>query len=127
MGIDLNQIKDVFIKEDPFALNEKMNNLQVEKFEWFKEYARAGDNVARLRAIIQDNLRANYSSAIDGTKKNASMEALELWICAKDITLGTIWKKYIEEKEKKEVASRILTTLEADLSALQSRANIFKQ
>ena len=126
--MDIKDSMEVFIKEDPFSLNEKMETIQQIKFGWFKKYAKAGEDVAQDRALIQSCLQNNYSEAIGNTKKNASMESLEAWACANKMEeYPDIWADYIKAKENLLVASRILTTLEADLSSLQTRCRIFEK
>ena len=135
--MEIDNMKEVFIKEDPFQLNKKMETIQQIKFEWFKRYAKAGDVVAEYRSLIQSALVYNYSEAIEGTKKNASMETLEAFVCTIEkpktseefifCDMKIVWKKYVRAKEELSTASRVLTTLEADLSALQTRCRIFEK
>lgn len=126
-SLTLPELKDIFVDEDPYELNKKMEMVQREKMEVLKAMIQVGSIVAKNRGIIHSFLRRNYRSAVAGTKKNAGMEALELWAGAQNETIGTAFDLYVHYKEKYSVLDKIRTSLESDLSGLQSRSNIFKE
>lgn len=126
-ALTLPDLKDIFVKEDPFELNRKMELVQKEKMDVLRAMIQVGGIVAKNRGILHKYLRSNYKMAIANTKKNAGMEALELWAGAQDEEVGLAYDLYVHYKEKYHTMDKIRMSLESDLSGLQSRSNIFKE
>lgn len=127
MSIDEIELRDVFTKEDPFALNVKMNDVQVEKQKVLQAVMGAGSIIAVNRRKIHAYLRSNYRQALEENKKNAGMETYELWASAQSDDLKQCYEAYIQAKEDYNYLTGVMRSYEADMSCLQSRANIFRE
>lgn len=117
-------IGDIFIKENPAELNELMHNIQCEKFEVVKTFIAVGNQLSKCRREIHKHLRVNYKKAIEETKKNAGVEALELWAAA-DMFNGEQYDDYIEYKSAYEYLEKVLSCLNKDIDAVEHRIDIF--
>ena len=124
--MDLSQLKDIFVKEDPHALNEKMNDLQVTKQQVLQTMITIGNQLSKSRQKIHAHLRDNFQRALDSTKKSAGMEVFELWAGA-DMPDGIAYSDYVYAKDKMKWLDKIRESLDTDLSVLQSRAKIFQE
>ena len=122
------ELKDVFTREDPQELNIKLNNVQVEKQKVIEAMILAESIHSPARQVIHSYLRRNYKRAIDETKKNAGIEALELWaVSDMPATEANPYDQYMLTKERLHFLDKVRTSLETDMSALQSRIRIFKE
>lgn len=122
----LDQLKDIFVKENPFELNLKMEKVQEQKADVILQQIKLNEIIADNRKKLHGYLRANYLEAINSTKKNAGMDALELWAGASG-DIGDGYESYIWAKEKYNFLDKVRVSLESDISALQSRARIFQE
>ena len=118
-------LRDIFTKDDPAALNVLMHEIQCERFEVMKTFVAVGNTLAKSRRAIHSYLRANYKDAIEQTKKNAGIEALELWAAATAPDLADHYANYVELTASYAYLEKVLSALNKDMDAVEARINIF--
>jgi hypothetical protein len=112
-----------------FTYQERLDKLREDKLKIVADYTKLIKNLAKDKAIVREVLRQNIKEAQDGTKKNASMELMECFICGEygHISFGeparTVAQVYVEYVTLQEEERLLLHTIESyntDIMALMS-------
>lgn len=109
-----------------FTYQERLDKLRDEKSAMMAEYTKLIKSLAKDKAIVREVLRQNIEEAQAGTKKNASLEFMECFICGKyghitfgkpERTVAQVYSEYISLQEEERCLLHAIESYNTDIMA----------
>jgi len=108
-----------------YYYQEMLKAIRADKLISLKTYEGLIDILADSKASIREKLSEHFTAAQLGTKKNAGIEMLELWIVNKQPDLKEAYKNYIKYSLKEKYLGRVLDSYNSDISSVQSEMKFY--